>query len=86
MENSESVIGMMSVDEIKSMAAQVAGELAGVSGAVPHDLRTRFVKVRGALFLRGIYDPVLVRFDSATAPPASPREVGEQLAKVAEGL
>ncbi|HEX8154720.1 MAG TPA: hypothetical protein VF698_16430, partial [Thermoanaerobaculia bacterium] len=53
---------------------------------LPEDLRLRFIGVRSSLFQRGIYDPVLVRFDTASAPQAATSEVAEQLAKVAEGL
>jgi hypothetical protein len=42
--------------------------------------------VRAALFQRGIFDPVLVRFDSATAPRATKEEIAEQLATVAQTL
>ena len=66
------------------MAAEVAAEMKG--GAMTPELRQRFIDVRAALFQRGIYDPVLVRFDSATAPPASVSEVAEELEKVAGGL
>ena len=76
----------LSVDEIKRLGSEVAAELPTVSGAVPLPLRQRFIAVRTALFHRGVYDPVLVRFDSATAPLATPAEVGAQLARVAEGL
>jgi hypothetical protein len=38
------------------------------------------------MYLRGIYDPVLVRFDSATAPPVSPAELAEELESVAASL
>lgn len=84
MKNSESTIEMMSIDEIKSEGAQVASQM--MSEQLTPDLRTHFIKVRGALFLRGIYDPVLVRFDSATAPKASVTEVAEQLKTIAESL
>jgi len=70
--------------ELKSMAAAVAAEMK--SGAMSPALRQRFIEVRAALFQRGIYDPVLVRFDSATAPAASASEVGEQLERVAAGM
>jgi hypothetical protein len=33
-----------------------------------------------------MYDPVLVRFDSATAPRATTQEIAEQLATVATNL
>lgn len=50
---------------------------------LPPELRRRFIALRTALFQRGIYDPVLVRFDSFTAPRASIAEVAEQLEKMA---
>ena len=90
---------MMTIDEIKTHAAAVANELkAAASGPVantgggsrhrglPEDLRTRFLDVRAALFQRGIYDPVLVRFDTASVTQASTQEVAEQLGTIAESL
>lgn len=56
------------------------------SESISPELRARFINARTALFKRGIYDPVLVRFDSYTAPKASAQEVGEQLAAVAAGI
>jgi hypothetical protein len=53
---------------------------------LPEELRARFIDVRAALFDRGIYDPVLVRFDTATVPQAPTSEVAEQLAAVAASL
>ena len=73
------------LSELKALANAVAGEMKGASAIAP-DLRKRFVDVRAALFQRGIYDPVLVRFDSATAPAASVNEIAEQLAAVAASL
>lgn len=54
--------------------------------AIPEDLRKRFVDVRAALFQRGVYDPVLVRFDTATAPQATTAEIAQQLATIAASL
>jgi hypothetical protein len=71
--------------ELKTMAAAVAEEMKTAPALSP-ELRERFINVRAALFQRGIYDPVLVRFDSATAPQASPSEVADQLASVAASL
>ena len=34
----------------------------------------------------GVFDPVLVRFDTASAPRASNSEIAEELAKLAESL
>jgi hypothetical protein len=72
------------LDELRTMAGAVAEEMKG--GELTPQLRERFIQVRAALFQRGIYDPVLVRFDSATAPRASSSELAEQLAKVAASL
>ncbi len=75
------------LEQLKQLAAAVAEELKTVGdGAPAADLRERFIDVRAALFQRGIYDPVLVRFDSATVAKASTQEIAEQLAKVAGAL
>ena len=67
--------------------ARAIAEAMKTSGdAPPPDVRKRFIALRTALFQRGIYDPVLVRFDSFTAPKASVAEVAEELDKVAESL
>jgi len=89
----------MTNEELKSMAAEVAAELLSAAGGepaatgggsrqrgLPEPLRERFVRVRTALFQRGIFDPVLVRFDTASAPQASTNQIGEQLQAVAAGL
>jgi hypothetical protein len=71
------------LDEVAELAARVAQELRG---EITPAVRAQFILVRSALFQRGIYDPVLVRFDSATAPRASAVEVAEQLEQVAASL
>lgn len=77
----------LSLEEIKNLALSVATELKALgNGPIPLDLRKRFINVRAALFQRGIFDPVLVRFDSATVPPATTAELAEELASVAAGL
>lgn len=89
----------MTNEELKSMAAEVAAELLSATGGepagsgggsrqrgLPEPLRERFIRVRTELFQRGIFDPVLVRFDTASAPQASTKETGEQLQAVAAGL
>jgi hypothetical protein len=53
---------------------------------LPEDLRRRFIEVRAALFARGIYDPLLVRFDTASVTQAPTSEIAEQLAIVAASL
>lgn len=78
---------MMNLAEIKVLAVNVAAEMKRHgAGPLPRDVRRHFVEVRSALFQRGIFDPVLVRFDSITAPPASPAEIGDELAKIASSL
>ena len=42
-------------------------------------LRARFIAFRTALFQRGVYDPILVRFDSYTAPRATVAEIVAEL-------
>ena len=74
-----------SLDEIKLRAAEIGNAMKSSETVTP-DLRARFIALRAALFMRGIYDPVLVRFDSATAPRATNAEVGEQLVTVAQSL
>jgi hypothetical protein len=89
----------LSSDEVKRLAAEVAEELRSAGGGEPaatgggsrqrglgEPLRERFILVRTALFQRGIYDPVLVRFDTASAPQASTQQVAEQLALLAASL
>ena len=88
-----------SIDEIRAMAIQVAHELHSVAGAfaiasgggsrprgLTEDLRMRFLAVRTALFQRGFFDPVLVRFDTATGTQASTAEIAQQLKAVAATL
>jgi hypothetical protein len=76
----------IAIPELKKMATAVADELRSAGTPVEGALRARFIEVRSALFQRGIYDPVLVRFDSATAPRAATEEIAEQLGVVAEAL
>lgn len=76
----------MSIDEIKLQAAALADHFKTATPPVPSDLRARFVHIRAALYQRGIFDPVLVRFDSATAPPASLPEIASQLLAIAAAL
>lgn len=89
------------LDRLKTMALEVSSALASAPApgtpaaatgggsahrGLPEDLRLRFIDVRAALFQRGIFDPVLVRFDTATAPQASTAEVAQQLSAVAGSL
>ena len=76
----------MTLEELKEKALAVAEALKAAPATLPEDLRKRFIDVRAHLFARGIYDPVLVRFDSATVPRAPIGEIGEQLAMVGAAL
>lgn len=76
----------MTIDELKTEGATVARALKSAAGPLPSNLRQRFIAVRSELFQRGIYDPVLVRFDSATVTKASTVEIAEQLATVIASL
>jgi len=76
----------MTNDELKTAGAEVARALqeSGVksNGDLPRELRARFIAVRSELFRRGIFDPVLGRFDSATVTQASTPEIADQLARL----
>jgi hypothetical protein len=76
---------MMTIEEIKAAAVEVAAALRNAE-LVPAEVRARFIAVRAALFQRGVFDPLLVRFDSATVPKAPNGEIAEELTKVAESL
>ena len=56
------------------------------SGEPSKELRARFVAIRAELFQRGIFDPILVRFDTASAPKASAAEIADELTIVASNL
>jgi hypothetical protein len=73
----------MTIEEIKAAAAEVA---AALTAGLSDDVRQRFIALRAELFQRGVYDPVLVRFDSATAPRATNEEIAAELTKLAESL
>ncbi|HMC22416.1 MAG TPA: hypothetical protein VKL19_11240 [Thermoanaerobaculia bacterium] len=76
----------MTIDELKANAAEVARELAEAGGELPEDLRKRFIAIRAELFERGVFDPVLARFDTVTVPRASTAEIAEELKLLAERL
>ncbi|MBK5259400.1 MAG: hypothetical protein JJE51_07385 [Thermoanaerobaculia bacterium] len=74
------------MDEIKSEAGDVAASMKAAGETLLVDLRARFIHVRAALFQRGVFDPVLVRFDSATAPKATTAEIAAQLETIATAV
>ena len=77
-------VHLPTIEDIKRTASEVASLMK--QGPLTPETRSRFIAVRAAMFMRGIYDPVLVRFDSATAPRASNEEVAAQLETVAQSL
>jgi hypothetical protein len=76
---------MMTIEQIKQRAASLAAALKA-GNAITREQRKDFIALRTALFQRGVYDPVLVRFDSVTAPPATPAEIAEELEALAASL
>ena len=66
---------------------QLQHEAADLAAALPAaDVRQRFIALRTELFRRGIFDPVLARFDSATVAPSTPEELAEHLRTLADQL
>lgn len=53
---------------------------------LPEQLRTKFIAVRSELIERGVYDPVLIRFDTATATQADTKTLAARLVEVAGTL
>ncbi len=80
----------MTIEDMQAAAEHVAREIresgARTNKDLPKELRARFVAIRAELFQRGIFDPVLVRFDSATVPQASPQEIAGQLSLLTSNL
>lgn len=101
MHHHEAFRGAMPLAQLRTKAQEVAAQLNGAASAdatpgatgggsahrnLPEDVRQRFIDVRSALIEHGIFDPVLIRFDTATAPQASTAEIAQQLTAVAEAL
>jgi hypothetical protein len=68
-------------DELKAIANAMRE-----SDALSAVLRARFVEIRSELFVRGIFDPVLARFDSITVAKAPLHEIADQLDAIAASL
>jgi len=75
----------MTIEQLKAAAADVAAALRE-SDTPTKQLRDQFIAVRSELFRRGIFDPVLVRFDTITVSRASNQDIADQLAAIAESL
>jgi hypothetical protein len=50
---------------------------------LPVEIQRRLIDWRSELLEIGVFDPVLIRFDTATAPQAGTRRIAEQLAAIA---
>jgi hypothetical protein len=90
---------VLTLEQIREAAPKLAADLRAhdadggdrASGGskhrqLPEELRTRFIRLRTSLFQRGVYDPVLVRFDTATAGQAKNGEIADQLDALATSL
>jgi len=75
----------MTTEEFRVVAARLAEEMRGASTLSP-DLRRRFIAVRAELFQRGVFDPILARFDTVTVTRASTQEVAKELAAIAASV
>jgi len=75
----------MTIEELKIAAAEVARSLRE-SDVPANDLRKRFIAVRSELFQRGVFDPVLARFDTITVSRASTQQIADELEALAETL
>ena len=89
-------------EEIARRAQRIAAELREALGGgavegggaqqgsahrkLPEAVRKNFIDFRASLFELGIYDPVLVRFDSATASQADTSAIANRLVAVSESL
>lgn len=73
------------LEQIGSLPEGAGAQQGSAHRKLPEDLRKRFILLRSEMMERGIYDPVLVRFDSATAPQAETRRIAEQLAQWGNG-
>lgn len=89
-------------EEIARSAQRIAAEMreALAGGAVegggaqqgsahrklPEAVRKNFIDFRASLFDLGIYDPVLVRFDTATASQADTSAIADRLMAVSASL
>jgi len=86
-------------DDLKAEAMAIAERLRQADGpapeatgggsrqrALPEELRAQFVRYRTLLIQRGIFDPMLLRFDTASAAQASNGEIAEELTKLAATL
>lgn len=94
MKDEAAVHQMMTSHQLRALATEVAAELraanpsgetlTGTGGGsrhrgLPEAVRAKFIAVRSELFRRGVYDPLLVRFDTATVAQAPTAEIATRL-------
>ena len=75
----------MTIEEFRAVVARLAEEMRSASD-LSADQRRRFIAVRAELFQRGVFDPILARFDTVTVTRASTQEVANELAAIAVSL
>lgn len=77
---------MMTLEQLRTEASELARTMeASASGWTP-EIRRNFVRLREEMLIRGIYDPVLIRYDSISAPRSDLPTLARQLAVVAGSL
>jgi hypothetical protein len=83
----------MKLEEIKSVAAEMGSQLStfsnddGIANEVlPPLVREQVIALRQHLIRRGIYDPVLGRFDSHTVPQITVSAAAARLKEIAAAL
>lgn len=90
MSHDEKPPAALPLDQLLQLADAVATEMSSHAdespAELPEELREHFIRVRGALYQRGVFEPMLARFDTASAPQATTVEVAERLAAIAESL
>lgn len=87
---------MDGTEELRTEAASIAQAILDVAGGgteepgkartMPDELRERFITFRTLLYVRGLHDPVLARFDSATVAQADSKRIAQALEILAEKL
>ena len=75
----------MTIEEFRAVVAPLAEEMRR-SSDLSADVRRRFVAVRAELFRRGVFDPILARFDAVIVTRASAQEVANELAAIAASV
>jgi hypothetical protein len=75
----------MTIEDFRAVVARLAEEMRRAPD-LSADQRRRFIAVRAELFQRGVFDPILARFDTVTVTRASTQEVANELAAIAASV